>query len=143
MFVFLAIALSIYGLVNFYIGRRGAQALASMPGARRVFLVLFIGLALVFPLGRVLMAVARGRAVLGPGRGRDFHMVVMLYGLLAVLAIDLVRLVNAFVPFLPKGLLAGREDGTCRLRGRGRGGRPDHRRGGLERDPAAPRSSST
>jgi hypothetical protein len=36
MFVLLAIALSIYGLVNFYIGRRGAQALASEPAARRI-----------------------------------------------------------------------------------------------------------
>ncbi len=104
MFVLLAIALSIYGLVNFYIGRRGAQALAAAPAARRIFLVLFIGLALLFPAGRLLMAVARGRLTSALVEVGTFHMAVMLYGFMAVLAIDLVRLVNAFVPFLPKSL---------------------------------------
>jgi predicted MPP superfamily phosphohydrolase len=104
MFVFLAIALSVYGLVNFYIGRRGAQALASAPAARRVFLILFIGLALLFPVGRLLMAVARGRLTSALVEVGTFHLAVMLYGLMAVLAVDLVRLVNAFLPFLPKGL---------------------------------------
>jgi len=104
MFVFLAIALSIYGLVNFYIGRRGAQALASEPAARRVFLVLFIGLALLFPVGRLLMALSRRPLTSVLVEVGTFHMAVMLYGFMAVLAIDLVRLVNAFIPFLPKSL---------------------------------------
>jgi len=111
MVVFLAIALSIYGLVNFYIARRGAQALASVPGARRVFLFLFIGLALLFPLGRVLMAVARGRLTSVLVEIGTFHLAVMLYGFLAVLAIDIVRLVNAFVPFLPKAFLSASRTG--------------------------------
>jgi hypothetical protein len=102
MVVFLLIALTVYGLANFYIGRRGAQALASTPRARAVFLVLFIGLALAFPLGRSLMIVARGRLTSALVEGGTFHLAVMLYGLMAVLAIDLVRLANAFVPFLPR-----------------------------------------
>lgn len=107
LLVFLAIALSIYGLVNFYIARRGAQALASAPAARRAFLFAFIGLALLFPLGRVLMAVARGGWISAAVEIGTFHLAVMLYGLMAVLAVDLVRLVNAFAPFLPKALVAG------------------------------------
>jgi predicted MPP superfamily phosphohydrolase len=113
MVLFLAIALSIYGLVNFYIGRRGAQALAGAPGARRAFLILFTGLALAMPLGRVLMAVARGRASSVLVEIGNFQMAVMLYGLLAVLAIDLVRLVNAFIPVLPKGLLLNSRTGPA------------------------------
>jgi predicted MPP superfamily phosphohydrolase len=104
MYVFLAIALSIYGLVNFYIGRRGAQALASAPAARRIFLVLFIGLALLFPVGRLLMALVRGPLTSVLVEVGTFHMAVMAYGSMAVLAIDLIRLVNAFLPFLPKSL---------------------------------------
>jgi len=104
--VFVIIALAVYGLINFYIVRRGAQALASQPGARRVFLVLFIGLALAFPLGRILMVFARGWATSALVEAGTFHLAVMLYGFLAVLAVDLVRLVNAFVPFLPKSLFA-------------------------------------
>lgn len=104
--VFVIIALSVYTLINFYVVRRGAQALASEPGARRVFLVLFIGLALAFPLGRILMAFARGWATSALVEAGTFHLAVMLYAFMAVLAVDLVRLVNAAVPFLPKSLFA-------------------------------------
>jgi hypothetical protein len=104
--VFVIIALSVYALINFYVVRRGAQALASEPGARRVFLVLFIGLALAFPLGRILMTFARGWATSALVEAGTFHLAVMLYAFMAVLAVDLVRLVNAAVPFLPKSLFA-------------------------------------
>ena len=106
MLVFLAVALAVYGLVNFYIGRRGAQALASVPRARTIFLVLFVGLALLFPLGRVIMSVFKGKIASALVVVGTFHLAVMLYGFMAVLAVDLVRLVNAFAPFLPRGLSA-------------------------------------
>lgn len=117
MLVFLGIALTIYGLVNYYIGRRGAQALASAPGARRIFVVLFIGLALLFPAGRVLSALARGRLSAILVEAGSFQLAVMLYGFLAVLAVDLVRLANAFVPFLPKTLAAGARTGPALFAG--------------------------
>ena len=104
--VFVIVALSVYILINLYVVRRGAQALASQPGARRVFLVLFIGLALAFPLGRILMAFARGWATSALVEVGTFHLAVMLYAFMAVLAIDLVRLVDAIVPFLPKSLFS-------------------------------------
>jgi hypothetical protein len=104
MLAFLAIAVSIFGLVNFYVGRRGAQALAAYPAARAVFLVLFIALALAYPLARILRAFASGLDVSWLMKIGSCHLVVMLYGFLAVLIIDLVRLVNAFLPFLPKAL---------------------------------------
>jgi predicted MPP superfamily phosphohydrolase len=107
MLLFLAIALSVYGLINFYVVRRGAQALTGYPTARALFLVLFVGLALVFPLGRILLGFARGWLTSVLVEVGTFHLAVMLYGFMAVLAVDLVRLVNAFVPFLPKGLFGG------------------------------------
>ncbi len=107
MAVFVIIALSVYGLVNFYIIRRGAQALAPVPGARTVFLVLFIGLALLFPLGRILMSFARGGLVSLLVEVGTFHLAVMLYGFMAVLAVDLVRLANTVARILPAGLAGG------------------------------------
>ena len=106
MFVFLAVALTIYGLINFYVVRRGAQALAAHPTARWVFLALFVALALAYPFGRVFMAL--GKSSLSPlfVKVGSFHMVVMLYGFLSVVLVDLIRLVNALIPFLPKGLAA-------------------------------------
>jgi predicted MPP superfamily phosphohydrolase len=102
MLVFLAVALSIYGLVNFYVVRRGAQALGGYPTAKVVFMAAFIALALAYPLGRVLMALGRNSLSSPFIMAGSFHMVVMLYGFLGAVLIDLVRLLNAFVPFLPK-----------------------------------------
>jgi predicted MPP superfamily phosphohydrolase len=107
MLAFVAIALAVYGLVNLYIGRRGAQALSAVPVARTVFLVLFIGLAVIFPLGRILMNISKGRLTSGLVEVGTFHLAVMLYAFMAVLAVDFVRLINALLPFLPKGLTAG------------------------------------
>jgi uncharacterized protein len=104
--VFLVIALSIYGLINLYIGRRGAQALDAYPTARTVFLAVFIALVLAYPLGRVLMGLAKGFPSAALIKAGSFHMVVMLYGFLGVVLIDLIRLVNAFFPFLPKSFAA-------------------------------------
>jgi len=104
MLAFVAIALAVYGLVNFYIGRRGAQSLASLPAARTVFLVLFIGLALLFPLGRILMSFVKGGPVSLLVEAGTLHLAVMLYGLMAVLAVDVVRLINGFARILPASL---------------------------------------
>jgi predicted MPP superfamily phosphohydrolase len=106
LIVFLVIVTAVYSLVNFYIGRRGAQALAAYPTARSIFLAIFIALALAYPLGRVLMAFARNfplSVILEVG---SFHMVVMLYAFLIVGLVDIVRLVNHFVHFIPKPISA-------------------------------------
>lgn len=106
MFVFLAVAISIYGLVNFYIVRRGAQALGGYPTAKVVFMAAFIALTLAYPLGRILMALGRNSLSSPFIIAGSFHMVVMLYGFLGTVLIDLVRLLNAFVHFLPKSFSA-------------------------------------
>ena len=106
MLFFLVVALSIYGLVNFYVGRRGAQALAAAPTARTVFLIAFIAMALAYPLGRVLMAFAKNVPSAVFIKAGSFHMVVMLYGFLGVVLVDLIRLANVLVPFLPRSFSA-------------------------------------
>jgi predicted MPP superfamily phosphohydrolase len=100
----LVVVLSIYALLNYYIARRGAQALAAYPSARGVFLAAFIGLALAYPLGRILMALASGLLSSVLVKAGSVHLALMLYGCLAVVLIDIVRLANAFVPFFPKAL---------------------------------------
>lgn len=104
MAVFLVFALSLYGLVNFYIARRGWQALAAFPAGRGVFLVVFILLALAYPLGRIVLA--RGGAdAAGPFiKLGSLHMAFMLYLFMGVVLVDLVRLANAFLKFIPSPL---------------------------------------
>ena len=106
MFVFIAVALSIYGLINFYVLRRGGQALGGHPAAKLVFMAAFIAMTLAYPLGRVLMSLGRNSLSSPFIMAGSFHMVVMLYGFIGAVLIDLVRLLNAFVPFLPKSFSA-------------------------------------
>lgn len=106
MFVFLAVAISIYGLVNFYVVRRGAQALGGYPTAKVVFMAAFIAMTLAYPLGRVLLALGRNSLSSPFIVAGSFHMVVILYGFIGAVLIDLVRLLNAFVHFLPKSFSA-------------------------------------
>ena len=108
MFSFLAVAFTVWGLINLYIARRGAQALAPLPGARRAFLIVFVAAALLFPIGRILMGTVQGRLVSLVVEIGTYHMGIMLYGFMAVAAVDIVRLANAFVHFLPKSLTAAR-----------------------------------
>ena len=102
MFVLIAVALSIYGLINFYVLRRGAQALGGYPAAKLVFMAAFIAMALAYPLGRVLMSLGRNSLSSPFIMAGSFHMVVMLYGFIGAVLIDLVRLLNAFFHFLPR-----------------------------------------
>jgi predicted MPP superfamily phosphohydrolase len=102
MFVMIAVALSIYGLINFYVLRRGAQALEGYPAAKLVFMAAFIALTLAYPLGRVLMSLGRNSLSSPFIMAGSFHMVVMLYGFIGAFLIDLVRLLNAFFQFLPR-----------------------------------------
>jgi len=101
MLAFVSIALSIYGLVNFYILRRGWQALAGHPQARWIWLAVFLVLALSFPAGRMLLGHGQGPFSVLLARIGAFHLAVMLNLLMGVLLVDLVRLVNAFRPFFP------------------------------------------
>lgn len=106
MLAFLVIALTIYGLINYYVAHRGAQALAAHPRAQTVFVIVYIALALSYPLGRTLRAVFEDLPASWLDHVGAMHIVLMLYGFLGVVLIDFVRLVNAFLPFLPKAVTA-------------------------------------
>ncbi len=140
MLTFLAIAISIFGLVNFYIGRRGAQALSHYPAARTVFLVLFIAMALAYPLARVLRALGKDTPASWLLKAGSYHMVMMLCGFFALVLIDLVRLANSARSVPATGPdVPVRPDGPRPLSRRRRSDRADHRGRGMERRPAEDR----
>ena len=104
--VFFAVFFFIYGLVNFYIFLRGWEATPPGSPLRAAYLTLFLFLALAFIAGRFLE-----RAWLSPVsavlvRVGSFWLAAMLYFLLAVVTIDLLRLVNHFIPFFPRFVTA-------------------------------------
>ncbi len=102
MAVFLAVVLSVYGLVNFYISLRGWQALAGLPRARGFILGIFWAFMLFYPVGRVLMARGRNPLFAPLVKIGSFHLALMIYLLMGVVLIDLVRLADRIIPFLSK-----------------------------------------
>ncbi|MGZ4887403.1 MAG: metallophosphoesterase, partial [Candidatus Aminicenantales bacterium] len=102
MLVFLLIVLSVYGLVNFYIFRRGLQALAAYPRGRWIFIAVFLALVLAYPAGRMLVGLGRNSAAGLVVKAGSLHLALMIYLLLGVIVIDLCRLVNSFWPIIPK-----------------------------------------
>jgi len=106
MLVFLFVALGIYGLTNFYILRRGWQALAGYPSPRTAFLAVFGLLILAYPLGRVMNGASRGVVSDVLIRSGSFYMALMLHLFLLLVVADLFRLANAFLKFFPKDFAA-------------------------------------
>jgi len=104
--IFFSIVLSIYGLINFYIFNRGDQAIAQNSVLRPWFIGLFLVFSLSFIAGRFLERVSLswfssllvwvGALWLG----------AMVYFLLFALAIDILRVVNSFVPIFPAAITA-------------------------------------
>jgi hypothetical protein len=106
MIVFLLVALGIYGLTNFYILRRGWQALSGYPSPRIAFLVVFGLLILAYPVGRMLNGASRGIVSDVLVRSGSFYMALMLHLFLLLVVVDVFRLANAFMNFFPKGFAA-------------------------------------
>lgn len=102
--VFFAVFFTIYGLVNFYIFLRGWQALPVESGWRTPYLILFLFLSTAFIVGRFLE-----RAWISPVSASfiwvgSFWLAAMLYFVLFLAVLDLLRLVNHFIPFYPRSI---------------------------------------
>ncbi|MGD9899619.1 MAG: metallophosphoesterase [Calditrichaceae bacterium] len=99
--IFLTIILAIYGSVNFYIFVRGWEALSQFSSAKIYFSIFFWFIAASFIAGRVLekygfSVVANFMIHLG-----SYWLAMMLYLFLILVLIDLIRLINHFIPFFP------------------------------------------
>ncbi|MDZ7372238.1 MAG: metallophosphoesterase [candidate division KSB1 bacterium] len=97
--LFFSIVLSVYGLANFYIFIRGRQALTSHPTLSLIYTAVFIFLALSYLIGRLLERIwlsSLSDFFIFTG---SFWLAAFLYLLLIVLIIDLLRIVNHFLPF--------------------------------------------
>ncbi len=99
--IFLSAFFAIYGLVNLYIFVRGLQAIPQGSTLKSAYAITFWFFALSFIGGRLLENY-------GPGAVSDllvwtgsFWIAAMLYFFLAVVVLDLMRLVNHFLPFYP------------------------------------------
>ncbi len=104
MIVFLAVVLSVYGLINFYILKRQWQATAGLGEARPWLFYFSLFLALAYPLSRFAERRLPGGFIEFFDRVGSVYLAAMLYAFLLILVVDILRLVNAFFPFFPKAI---------------------------------------
>ncbi len=100
-FIFFGIVLVIYGLINFYIFKRGLQGIPKGSPIRIYYMALFLFLSLAYLGGRILEKyipsfVSDTLVSIG-----SFWLAAMIYFLLFILLFDLLRLINHFVPLFP------------------------------------------
>lgn len=100
-FIVFGIILVIYGLINFYLFKRGLQAIPKESPIRIYYIVIFFFLSLAYLGGRFLERyipsfVSDILVSIG-----SYWLAAMVYFLLFVLLFDLLRLVNHFIPFFP------------------------------------------
>jgi len=101
---FFTIALSIIFGVNYYIYLHGLKAFGANPTVRLVYTITFIILASAYIGGRVLERITNGVVSRALDWLGAYWLGAMVYFLLIVIAIDLLRLLNHFLPLLPTAL---------------------------------------
>jgi hypothetical protein len=102
--IFFSIVFAIYGLLNYYIFIRGWQAIPRDSTLRTYYLVLFLFVALTFFAGRILesrLPVFVSDILIWIG---SFWWGAILYFFLIVVALDLIRLINHFLPIYPPAI---------------------------------------
>jgi uncharacterized protein len=104
--IFFSIFFAVYGLVNYYIYIRGLHSIPQNPSYRNFYITIFLFISLAFIAGRLLERVwtsPLSDALIWIG---SFWLGAMLYFVLALLCIDILRLVNHFVTIFPSFITA-------------------------------------
>jgi predicted MPP superfamily phosphohydrolase len=99
--VFFAIFFIITGLISFYIYVRGLQSIPPGSVLRSPYSIIFWFVALSFIGGRIFerfLPAVLANLLIWVG---SFWIAAMIYFLLAVICLDILRLVNHFLPFFP------------------------------------------
>lgn len=99
--IFLSIVLAIHTLVNFYIFIRGWQALEGFPMLRKIYLPVFIFFFLSYILARVLEQYSCNASTSFFAWTGSVWLGAMLYFILFIVVLDLIRLSNHYIHFLP------------------------------------------
>jgi uncharacterized protein len=105
LLIFLFVALSVYSSVNFYILFRGYKALHGIGIFRIVIFSIFLITAISYPAGRIIE-----KFNICPFSDICIHigsiwLAYMLYLFLAVLSVDVIIILNRFIPLIPEFLI--------------------------------------
>jgi len=101
MIIFLIVVLSIYLLVNFYIFKRGLQALPKESIFRQIYIIVTLFLIIAYPAGRLLERfIYKGISELLILIG-SYYLAMMAFAFFLILIIDIFRLGNHFFHYFP------------------------------------------
>ncbi|MFC2131265.1 metallophosphoesterase [Bacteroidota bacterium] len=99
--IFISIVLIVYTSVNYYIFARGSQSLPQIPWLKNTYNIVFVFLFFAYIIHVFLVrSYPSSLCSIFTWTG-SFWMGAMLYLFLAIVFIDLLRLVNHFIPFFP------------------------------------------
>lgn len=99
--IFFSIVLLIYGSVNYYLFVRGLQAFSLNQPMKKWYIAIFWTVAAMFIVGSIMERTATSIFAEWIYRIGAFWMAYMLYLFMALVLIDLVRILNYFFHFLP------------------------------------------
>lgn len=104
---FLAVFLAIFGGISFYVFIRGLQAIQKGSGLRIAYILFYWTVAVSFFAGRILENYLSSFLLDLSIWVGSFWIAALLYFFIAVVVLDILRLFNRFVPFLPSADTAG------------------------------------
>ena len=100
--IFFSIVMLIYSSANYYLFARGLQAFSLSQPYKRWYIIIFWTIAASFIAGSFLERLASSAFSEWVYRIGSFWLAYMLYLFLAIFLIDLVRMANYFLHFLPE-----------------------------------------
>lgn len=99
--LFFGIVFGIYFIVNYYIFIRGLQAIRFTGISKSLYTTIYLLVAAAYVAGRIIERFAAGRFADTLTWLGSFWLAFMVYFFLIILVIDIIRLINHFLPFLP------------------------------------------
>ncbi|RCK72612.1 MAG: metallophosphoesterase [Ignavibacteriae bacterium] len=99
--IFFSIVIVLYALINYYIFRRGLQAIPRDSVIRTLYILFFLFISSAYLIGRILERYFHTSTTEMLVKVGSFWLAGMIYFLLIVLMLDLLRLINHFVPIIP------------------------------------------
>ncbi len=107
--LFFSIFFILYGILNSYIFWRGWQAIPDSSGLHLPYTIVFLFLSLAFLAGRFLERITLSwfsSAIVWIG---SYWLAAMVYFYIALLSIDILRLIHGFVAFIPETIYRNAE----------------------------------
>jgi predicted MPP superfamily phosphohydrolase len=100
--IFFTVFFAVYGLINYYIVRRGLSIIS--PNFKFIYLAVLLFFILSFIAGRFLERTSISVLPQLLTWAGSFWLAFMLYFFLSLLFVDFLRLINHFIPFFPQAI---------------------------------------